>query len=290
MPFAYNLSIAGIGFQLESDHPLAKNREFEPFFTQVAEPDIYAIVRKTEQLPDIPEETISVDTCYKVAVDKQGNIQRFFFEMTAKPDYYAAATYDTSGTEVVVEYLEEYVHCVSEIKNTFFHLGFAAILLHRNKLCLHASCVDTPLGGILFSGVSGIGKSTQAELWCKYRGARQINGDRPILSKEGQSWLAWGSPYAGSSKVYVNESCPVTAIILLKQAKDCSLRKLSLSEAFRGVWAGLTVHSWDAAFVEKASALAVELVQAVPVYEFRCTPDEKAVDFLEMELRKELSL
>lgn len=290
MPFSYYLSIAGIRLRLESDHPMVKNADFELFFAEEAEPDIRAVIRKTERLPDIPESAISVDACYKAIVDRQGNTRRFFFEKTANPVYYAAATYDASGKEIVVEYLKEYIHCVSEVKNSFFHLGFASILLHRNKFCLHASCVDTPLGGILFSGVSGIGKSTQAELWCRYRGARQINGDRPILSKEGQTWLAWGSPYAGSSKVYVNDSCPVSAIVLLKQAKACSLRRLSPSEAFRGVWAGLTIHSWDAAFVEKASALAVELIQTVPVYEFSCTPDETAVVYLEQILRKELKL
>ena len=288
MPFSYYLSIAGIRFKLESDHPLAGNREFEPFFTQEALPDVHAVVRKTERLPDIPEGTISVDACYKAAIDKQGNALRFFFETAANPVCYAAATYDASGKGVVVEYLEDYTHCVSEIKNTFFHLGLAAILLHHNKLCLHASCVDTALGGILFSGVSGIGKSTQSDLWCKYRGAKPINGDRPILSRENGNGLAWGAPYAGSSRCHVNESCPVSAIIILKQAEACSLRRLTQAEAFRKVWAGLTIHSWDSSFVEAASLLTAELASEVPVLEFACTPDEAAVAYLEQMLRKEL--
>ena len=150
-----------------------------------------------------------------------------------------------------------------------------------------AACVDTSLGGILFSGVSGIGKSTQANLWCKYRGAKQINGDRPILSKENGGWTAWGSPYAGSSNVHVNDSCDIAAIVLLKQAERCAIRKLSTAEAFRGVWAGLTVRTWDAAFVERASELTIELATGLPVYEFCCTPDEEAVRFLEEELRKD---
>lgn len=290
MLFNCYLLIAGIRFQLESDYPLVKSREFEPFFTDTIEQEIHAVIRKAGQLPDVPENVMSVDAHYKVVLDNQGNTYSFFFENAEKPIYYAAAACDASGKEIVVEYLESHRPYIADVKRSFFHLGFASILLHRNKLCLHASCVDTPLGGILFSGVSGIGKSTQAELWCRYRGARQINGDRPILSKEGQTWLAWGSPYAGSSKVYVNDSCPVSAIVLLKQAKACSLRRLSPSEAFRGVWAGLTIHSWDAAFVEKASALAVELIQTVPVYEFSCTPDETAVVYLEQILRKELKL
>ena len=77
---------------------------------------------------------------------------------------------------------------------------------------------------------------------------------------------------------------------MLEQAKDCSLQKLSLPEAFRAVWSGLTVYSWDQWFVEKASNLALELIGTVPVFRFRCTPDEYAVEFLERELRKECCL
>ena len=189
-----------------------------------------------------------------------------------------------------VEYLPEAAAYVSEFGNSFAHLSIEELMIRFQRVCLHAACVQTPLGGLLFSGPSGIGKSTQADLWCRYRDSRQINGDRPILGRSGDGWLAWGSPYAGSSRVHVNESCPVRAILMLRQEKQCSLRRLGLAEAFRCIWSGLAVHSWDRSFVETASSLALELAAAVPVYEFGCTPDEAAVNFLERELGKELAL
>ena len=75
---------------------------------------------------------------------------------------------------------------------------------------------------------------------------------------------------------------------MLRQARTCSLRRLSSGEAFRAVWSGLTMHSWDEGFVEKACDLALELIGTVPVFEFACTPDAGAVDHLERELRKEV--
>ena len=57
-----------------------------------------------------------------------------------------------------------------------------------------------------------------------------------------------------------------------------------------GVWAGLTVHSWDASFVEAASDLTMDLITNIPVYEYSCTQDAFAVDFLEQALRKDLDL
>ena len=88
----------------------------------------------------------------------------------------------------------------------------------------------------------------------------------------------------------MNESCPVTAIVMLQQAKTCSLQRLSQPEAFRAVWSGLTIHSWDQWFVEEAFRLTSELISTVPVFRFCCTPDEYAVEYLEQELRKECCL
>lgn len=288
--FPYTISIAGITLRMDTDRPLAPEGNFAPFLTEERNPDFLARFRQVAELPPIPEKILHEDTCYRVHPDGRGGYLRSFFDRPRDLTAYAVATYDYPRGRIQVDYLEKGAPCVSEMRNSFFHLGLEAMLIHKNRLCLHAACVDTELGGILFSGPSGIGKSTQAELWCANRGAKQINGDRPILSRDEDGWLAWGSPYAGSSRCHINESCPVTAIVMLRQAKQCGLRRLPLPEAFRAVWSGLTVYSWDKAFVEAASGLALELIASVPVLEFACTPDPQAVEYLEQGLRKECGL
>lgn len=290
MSYRYYLSVAEIIFLLETEHALLENEQFRSFVISETEPDVHAVFQSTDQLPPIPDRVMYTDRCYIVALNGNGELEKFFFENGEDPIHYAVATYSEDSRNVSVAYLKEYGRCVSELQNCFYHIGLESVLLRHNKLCLHASCVDTDFGGILFSGVSGIGKSTQAELWCKYRKARQINGDRPILSRENGGWMAWGSPYAGSSKCYVNDSCPISAIVLLKQASSCELRRLTHQEAFRRVWSGLTVRTWDPSFVEAASSLAIDLVSGIPVFELCCTPDERAVKCLEQGLRKEYAI
>lgn len=263
---------------------------FLPFVKRTETPDYRAVFQEAEVLPRFSDRVIHEADCYRVHPDGQGGYVRSFFDAPRDDTPYALAQYDHDNGMIRIDCLPKGARCVSEIHNSFFHLGFESMLIHRNRLCLHAACVNTALGGLLFSGPSGIGKSTQAKLWQEYRGAKQINGDRPILSKGEGGWLAWGSPYAGSSKCHINESCPVAAIVILRQDKECALRKLSLSEAFRAVWSGLTVHSWDASFVEKAVELTTELIKSVPVFQFSCTPDGEAVAYLEQELRKECCL
>ena len=288
MPYPYSLAIAGILIRLESDRPITVGEGFPPFLTGDGVPDFRVLYRQVEDLTGIPETILHEENCYRVHPDGAGGYLRSFYDAPRDYTPYAAARYD--GNLIRVDYLEKGKGRLAQMHNSFFHLGFEELLIRRERLCFHAACVETPLGGILFSGSSGVGKSTQAELWCRYRGAKQINGDRPILSRDGESWRAWGSPYAGSSRCHVNESCPVTAIVMLKQAGECGLRRLGSGEAFRAVWSGLTMHSWDENFVEKACDLALELSGVVPVFEFACTPDEGAVDYLERELRKELCL
>lgn len=267
-----------------------EEKAFLSFEKETDKPDYTVIFQETGELPALSDVVIHEDECYRVHPDGKGGYLRSFFDAPRDHTPYAVAEYDHENGRIQIDYLPKGTHCVSELHNSFFHLGFESVLIHRDRLCLHAACVDTPLGGLLFSGPSGIGKSTQAGLWQAYRDAKLINGDRPILSKEGNGYLAWGSPYAGSSKCHINEHCSVTAILLLRQSQVCSLQRLTLPEAFRAVWPGLTVQSWDKAFVEKAFDLTMELIAAVPVFRFDCTPDAFAVEYLERELRKEFCL
>lgn len=289
MPYQYFLSIADIRLRLQTEQPLRVSKSFAPFLTDAAEADIRAEFVLTDCLPEVPGTTLNFEMGRRTCEEKSGEILRFFYATPDSDTPYATARW-VDGNVIRVSYLEEGCDCVSELSNSFAHLGFENLLIRHDRLCFHAACVETPLGGLLFTGPSGIGKSTQANLWCRYRDARQINGDRPALSRDGNGWRAWGMPYAGSSRVWVNDSCPVSAILLLRQEQQCSLRRLSAGEAFRAVWQGLAVHRWDRSFVEKASALAMELSASVPVYAFGCTADEAAVTFLEQELRKELKL
>ena len=285
--FRYDLRIAGITICLRTCQPLALDEAFRPFLTEeTPQPEVTAVFRPVEALAPVSGRMIGTGLCHQVYPGEGGGTVRRFFQDLECQDPYAQGYYDGSGKEIRIEYLSSQGRCVSELGNSFWLLGMESLMIRRNRLCIHAACVDTPLGGLLFSGPSGIGKSTQAALWCKYRQAEQINGDRPILSKEEEGWLAWGSPYAGSSRCYRNENCRVRAIVMLRQAPECRIRRLGAAEAFRAVYSGLTVHSWDRAFVTAACDLAMELIAAVPVYELECTPDERAVQVLEQELGK----
>lgn len=284
----YFFSIAGVIIQLQTDQCLKMEEAFKEFQTEEQQPDVKVCFYETNTLPELSDEILYQSKYYKIHIGENGKEWCSFFDETREQSPYAVRETDEHYENIEICYLKKGTRCVSEFRNSFAHLDFETTLIRRKRLCFHAACVDTRFGGILFSGKSGIGKSTQAELWCKYRNAVLINGDRPILSFDDKGWLAWGSPYAGSSVCHVNKRSTVSAIVMLKQSDTCAIRKLNHLEAFRAVWQGITVHSWNKEFVEQASALVMDLINHVPVFEFACTPDEQAVAFLEGELRKEL--
>lgn len=288
--FEYRLQIAGFLLLLKSDICLTIGPKFQAFLKETGCPDFTVSIQQTKTLPRIPEKVIYADMGYRVHPDETGRFIRSFADLPWNDATYAVAVYDYARNRIQVDYLQEGSCFLSDTSQCLAHIFLEEILLCKKRLCLHASCVDTPMGGILFSGPSGIGKSTQSDLWCRHRGAKLINGDRPILVKDGDQWTAWGSPYAGSSRCHVNESSTVRAIVMLRQGPDCSARRLSMAEAFRKVWSGLTVHSWDAGFVNTACDLAQDLIESVPVYELTCTPDENAVICLEDLLGRECNL
>ena len=177
-----------------------------------------------------------------------------------------------------------------DTNNSFFHTGWERFLTQKNRLILHASLIETQFEGLIFSGSSGIGKSTQAELWEKYEDAMQINGYRPILYKKENVWRGFGSPYAGSSECYVNKGVPIRAIMILAQGKECNITPLRKLEAFREIFKNCTVYSWDREFVEQVITLVTELITDIPIYRLTCTPDQRAVEAVKELLKKESEL
>ena len=227
---------------------------------------------------------------YDVIRRRDNQYIRLFKDHKEGDRVYAVLQSMPESGKAVISVLKGNEYHFDDTNNSFFHTGWEQLLIQRNRLILHASLLNTQFGGLVFSGPSGIGKSTQAELWKEYEEAEQINGDRPILYKKENVWMGYGSPYAGSSKCYVNKGVPVRAIMLLAQGEDCRIMPLRKSEAFREIFRNCTVYSWDREFVERVITLVTEVVSDIPIYRLICTPDQRAVEAVKEILKKESEL
>lgn len=153
--------------------------------------------------------------------------------------------------------------------------------VQRHMIQFHSSLIDYQGYGLMFLGPSGIGKTTQAELWNQYRDALIINGDIVFVQETEESFLGWGTPWHGSSPYCENTNVPVEALIILKQAPENSIRKLEGFEKVTAVSNSVFYPRW----VENGMELCLEtldhLLSKIPVYELSCRPDEEAVELTE---------
>lgn len=279
------LSVADLCLRIVHPEDVAVTDRFAPFVCRGRQPDYTAEFIQVDRLPAVPP-AVYEDVCWRLHPDGDGHFLRTFFDAPRDLTAYALGTYRWEERRIRIEYLPKGLSNVRPLENCFFNLAWEELMLRQRRPVLHASCLRTHLGGLLFSGPSGIGKSTQSKLWLSRFGGQLLNEDRPILQLTGPQVLAWGAPYAGSSRCYINESCPVKLAVLLRQGRTCSVRELHGREAFTAIYRNLTLNTFDPHSVETACDLTGELLSRIPVLEFTCTPTPEAAVFLEKEVAR----
>lgn len=178
----------------------------------------------------------------------------------------------------------EAADCFRSLDNLLDAANLEHMLTALGAVSLHSSFITHCGQAILFSAPSGTGKSTQAALWEQYAHAEQINGDRSVIRCVDGVWTAFGFPFAGSSGIYKNKSAPIRAIVVLRQAKDNTIKRLGASEAFRLLYSETAIQRWNTQGHAAAVDLLIRLSAAVPVYRLCCTPDARAVALLQQTL------
>ena len=280
--FVINLAGCVVKMQLMNDITISE--KLFPFLFEKMPScvDLVLDVRSCIQLPKPEEDGVWQGSNYYVY---HGEELRVFHVDEVSNHPFSVTCFQEDGN-VCLLYLKEYERYFAGSSGIFNKIGAEQLLLQQDRLLLHASYIKYEGNGILFSGPSGIGKSTQAELWKRTRGAEIVNGDRAALGLSDEGWTAWGIPYAGTSGICHNESAPLLAIVVLRQAKENRICKLSPVEALRYLYPEVTIHQWDAGFVEKVTYLLTNLISTVPVFLLECLPDESAVAILREKLSK----
>lgn len=165
----------------------------------------------------------------------------------------------------------------------------AIVMTHlstRNGLLMHASFVDYQGKGILFIGPSGIGKTTQAELWAKYKNATIVNGDMALVHYENSKYYGYGCPWHGSSTYCENRKAELYGIIVLEQALENHIERLTGITMVDRVMRNVFLPKWYEEGVNAALRTVDGLLSTVPVYLLKCRIEKQAVELVERVLFK----
>ena len=162
----------------------------------------------------------------------------------------------------------------------YIHSGlqFYRALLDLGGMMLHSSAVEYDGYAYLFSGPSGMGKSTHTGLWCStFDTARVINDDKPALRCIDGTWYAYGTPWSGKSALNVNTKVRIAGICFLERGEENRIRRLSKKEALINIIAQTTRKKLTEIRMDAMLSCVDKLLADVPVYEMECLPDTDAV-------------
>lgn len=274
----YSLCKKSICIDAESfpgDNPL-----WEQFETESCNADITVKCTVSDSFPKTPDGVRSGE--FTVSVD--GDTVYRALPMGAIPGALTMYTpADTSRSETF--FTPRSFPIMMDSRFMWSSVSLAQLLLSANAFFIHSSFISVNGKAILFSAPCGVGKSTQAALWEKYRGAEIINGDKAGILVEGGAY-ACGVPFCGTSGICKNKTFPLGAIVLLSQSPVNKVRRLSGAEALQGIISNIYLDFIVPEERLMCTDLIIELLSVVPVFSLCCTPDENAIKVLEEALEE----
>jgi hypothetical protein len=273
----YYLALVGLRTVLRTPDEITISERMRPFLCGPhTETDCTITVQPCSALPAFSESGVWHGAEF---YDRCAGTMRIFHCSAPKTEAFAVTQLDPEGN-ITVDVLKNRLSYFQGTSGIFNRIGLETLLLQHKGLLLHASLIEYKGNAIAFTGPSGVGKSTQADLWHRCVGAEILNGDRAALRKMTDGWHAFGSPYAGTSGIYKNQSAPLKALIVLRQGKENCIRPLGAAEALRYIYPEVTVHHWEKDFVAAVTDLCLNMLENIPIYLLECRPEEGAVQLL----------
>lgn len=180
---------------------------------------------------------------------------------------------------------EESDHIFHAIR--FFFLYLAGM---HGLFALHSASILYHGKAWLFSGHSGMGKSTHTALWHDLIGTPYLNGDLNLIGIENGQYQVYGIPWCGTSGIFTTKTYPLGGIVLLGRASEDHLEPLDDAEKALRVMQRLISPSWTTDELKANLAFAADLSQQIPVYYLCCTKNPSAVDIIKTAIDKEEAL
>lgn len=293
----FKVSVGGTIIEYVADESLLLklSETHSGFIVKQGKPDI-SIKVHYDSLPDLRLEEKLFDVREKGGVwalyNSQGKFELTLTSPLSGPTPYRAAIFDADftrgelyirpnassrGQSSPVKKGAVELPCYDPTEYPLDEVIFVNLLSRGRGVDLHACGISLGNKGIIFSGVSGAGKSTIAELW-KKKEVDLLSDDRIVVRRIDGRLLMFGTPWHGDARVSLPRKVPLKAVYFLEQSKETWLFPLDVAEsAFR-----LMVRCFPTYYskqgMEYTLSFITELAQEIPCYELRFTPDERAIE------------
>ncbi|MBE7450846.1 MAG: hypothetical protein HS111_18720 [Kofleriaceae bacterium] len=154
-------------------------------------------------------------------------------------------------------------------------IAASVALARHGALILHASAVEHAGRALVFTGVSGAGKSTISAMLDRAP-ARKIGDELLVLRRDATvgAWSAYVPPYLGPAGIAHGAQAPLDAVHLLVQAPHHARTLVGAAAALRELLRHVLVYVAEPRTADHVLAIAADLTREVPCYrlEFRKDP------------------
>lgn len=278
------LKVADISITVEADCSKGINRKFNYFIEKHTMEEMKLVYRREADIK-VPGDLIAFDDSLKWAPsgERETTELYLFNRISHQPTYKLSA--DEDWKQIEVSYSPEEKKPIKSFSGTLGEIAFRNRLLHQKGIVIHGAAITCESKGIIFSGPSGMGKTTQANLWRRYKRAEIINHDRPAVRLLEGKAKVYGTLWNGSNSKYTNKSAPLTAVVILEQAKENTVTPLKGEEALKKLIPRCFLPYNNSRDMELALKNLEQILSVTPVYLLECRPDREAVELLYQWLR-----
>ncbi len=175
------------------------------------------------------------------------------------------------------------LYCKPEADGFYYPLKypFGPIMMHyltqkTGSAMMHASCVYDGKVGRIFTGFSGNGKSTMADIWNK-NGCTVINDDRIIIRQIDGQIFAFNTPMFYPDKP---KKAPVKFVYLISHSPENKIKKLSGAAALSRSMAFFIQNNFDKKQINNQFNFFNSALEHLQVFELGFVPDEKVINFV----------
>ena len=158
--------------------------------------------------------------------------------------------------------------------DTLLRVLHSILLARTGGLLLHASSAIRHGHGLLFSGISGAGKTTIARL--APPDVRLLTDEVSYLRREGSSFRVFGTPFSGELGIQgENVSAPVRALYLIEHGVANHIERVPEVEAVRRLMRNTLFFAHEKCLVGEVFSTVCDLARHVPVYRLEFLPDSR---------------
>ena len=150
------------------------------------------------------------------------------------------------------------------------------LTLNSNAFMIHASGVWDGETGRIFSGFSGVGKSTMAKIW-EEEGAHIVNDDRLIVREVNGEYFMYNTPMPYAD---LNKQAQVSKFYFPFHAKKNSAEKLSVAQGLSQLMAFCFQHNYDKKYTEHLITQLERITQLASTYKLGVVPTPSIIDFI----------